>query len=94
MDLILGLYMPSQGIIRVDGQDLRELSLFEWREHIGVVDQEVFLLNTSILENIRFGRKDASLNSGDCQIKSRFGLLDGRIATKLRKIGEELSGDD
>ena len=32
--------------------------------------------------------------SGDCQIKSRFGLLDGRIATKLRKIEEELRGDD
>jgi len=43
--------------------------------------------------NVKFF-EDASLNSGDCQIKSRFGLLDGRIATKLRKIGEELSGDD
>ena len=43
--------------------------------------------------NVKFF-EDASLNSGDCQIKSRFGLLDGRIATKLRKIREELSGDD
>jgi flagellar assembly protein FliH len=43
--------------------------------------------------NVKFF-EDASLSSGDCQIKSRFGLLDGRIATKLRKIGEELSGDD
>lgn len=37
---------------------------------------------------------DDSLESGDCQIKSRFGLLDGRIATKLRKIEEELLGND
>jgi flagellar biosynthesis/type III secretory pathway protein FliH len=37
---------------------------------------------------------DDSLESGDCQIKSRFGLLDGRIATKLRKIEEELRGND
>jgi len=43
--------------------------------------------------NVKFF-EDASLNSGDCQIKSRFGLLDGRIATKLRKVGEELSGND
>jgi len=35
--------------------------------------------------------EDTSLNSGDCQIKSRFGLLDGRIATKLRKVREELT---
>ncbi len=37
---------------------------------------------------------DDSLEIGDCQIKSRFGLLDGRIATKLRKIEEELLGND
>ncbi len=37
---------------------------------------------------------DDSLGNGDCQIKSRFGLLDGRIATKLRKIEEELLGND
>jgi flagellar biosynthesis/type III secretory pathway protein FliH len=43
--------------------------------------------------NVKFF-DDASLVSGDCQIKSRFGLLDGRIATKLRKIEEELKGDD
>ena len=35
--------------------------------------------------------EDSSLNSGDCQIKSRFGLLDGRVATKLRKVREELT---
>ena len=43
--------------------------------------------------NVKFFDDD-SLASGDCQIKSRFGLLDGRIATKLRKIEEELKGDD
>jgi len=43
--------------------------------------------------NVKFF-EDASLASGDCQIKSRFGLLDGRISTKLRKIEEELKGDD
>jgi flagellar biosynthesis/type III secretory pathway protein FliH len=35
--------------------------------------------------------EDTSLSSGDCQIKSRFGLLDGRLVTKLRKVGEELT---
>jgi flagellar assembly protein FliH len=43
--------------------------------------------------NVKFF-EDAALASGDCQIKSRFGLLDGRIATKLRKIEEELKGND
>ncbi len=37
--------------------------------------------------------EDKSLSRGDCQIKSRFGLLDGRISTKLRRIEESLKGD-
>ena len=38
--------------------------------------------------------EDATLTRGDCQVKSKFGLLDGRIATKLRKVKEELTGND
>ncbi len=44
------------------------------------------------LPNVMFF-EDPTLARGDCQIKSRFGLLDGRIATKLRKIEEELKGN-
>ncbi len=40
--------------------------------------------------NVRF-HEDASLGKGDCQIKSRFGLLDGRIATKLRRIESSMT---
>ena len=42
--------------------------------------------------NVKFF-EDPSLENGDCQIKSRFGLLDGRISTKLRRIEQELKGD-
>ena len=42
--------------------------------------------------NVKFF-EDASLGAGDCQVKSRFGLLDGRIATKLRRVEEEIKGD-
>ena len=43
--------------------------------------------------NVKFF-EDSSLSSGDCQIKSRFGLLDGRISTKLRKVERELKNND
>ena len=39
--------------------------------------------------NVTF-HEDPTLTPGDCQIKSRFGLLDGRVATKLRKIEADL----
>ena len=43
--------------------------------------------------NVKFF-EDSTLQSGDCQIKSRFGLLDGRVSTRLRKIEEELKRND
>ena len=42
------------------------------------------------LPRVKF-HEDTSLSSGDCQIKSKFGLLDGRILTKIRKVTEELT---
>lgn len=42
--------------------------------------------------NVKFF-EDPSLQHGDCQVKSRFGLLDGRISTKLRRLEEEIIGD-
>jgi flagellar biosynthesis/type III secretory pathway protein FliH len=38
--------------------------------------------------------EDQSLSKGDCQVKSKFGLLDGKIATKIRKVKEELTESD
>ena len=60
-DLLLGLYEPTSGAIYVDAIDLKDLNIAQWRSAIGVVEQEVFLLNTTISENIGFGRPGASM---------------------------------
>lgn len=60
-DLLLGLYKPTGGSITIDGRELSKLSMPNWRQHIGVVDQDVFLLNASVKNNISFGREGASL---------------------------------
>ena len=59
-DLLVGLYQPTVGSITVDDQELSSLDMEKWRANIGVVDQDVFLLNTSIFANIRFARPWAS----------------------------------
>jgi ABC-type multidrug transport system fused ATPase/permease subunit len=58
--LLCRLYDVSSGSIQVDGHDIRTLSLKSLRESIGVVSQELFLFNDSIMENIRFARPDAT----------------------------------
>ena len=58
--LIFRFYDVSEGRILIDGQDITKLSLESLRQAIGVVPQETPLFNDSIIENIRYGRLDAT----------------------------------
>jgi len=58
--LIPRFYDVTSGAVLVDGQDVRALTQESLRRSIGVVQQDVFLFADSILENIRYGRPDAT----------------------------------
>lgn len=60
VDLVLRFYDPDVGRVTVDGTDLRDLDLGQWRAAIGVVSQDTFVFNTTVRENIAYGRPDAS----------------------------------
>jgi subfamily B ATP-binding cassette protein MsbA len=60
LSLILRLYDPTAGSVRIDGQDLRTVTQKSLREQIGLVTQETFLFHDTILSNIQFGRLDAT----------------------------------
>jgi ATP-binding cassette subfamily B protein len=59
-DLLLRLLDPDAGVIRIDGHDLRACRLADLRRHVALVDQEPVVLHTTIAENIRYARPDAS----------------------------------
>jgi len=60
VDLLVGLISPSQGRILVDGTDLERIDLDSWQQKLGVVSQDVLLLNGSIRDNIAFSLPEAS----------------------------------
>ena len=60
MKLIGRFYDPTAGEIRLDGVPIRSLKLADLRDAIGYVFQETYLFGSSIKENIRFGRPDAT----------------------------------
>ena len=60
LQLIMRFYDPDQGIINLDGIDLREYDLDWLRSKIGYVNQEPILFATSIKENLLMGRIEAS----------------------------------
>jgi ATP-binding cassette, subfamily B, bacterial len=59
-DLVVRLLDPDEGTVRLDGVDLRRLSLDDLRRHVVLVEQEPALLHATIEENIRYARPDAS----------------------------------
>src|SRR6059036_1772690 len=59
LSLILRLYDPSSGAVKIDGRDLRSVTQRSLREQIGLVTQETFLFHDTIFKNIQFGRLDA-----------------------------------
>ena len=60
--LLQGLYQPQAGLIKIDGQDLKELDLAHLRTQIGVVLQENFLFRGTVRENIAMTKPAASLD--------------------------------
>ncbi len=62
VDLIIGLYQPNKGKIKIDGVTLDETNLQNWRSQIGYIPQQVYLFDGTIEDNVCFGRKlDKSL---------------------------------
>jgi ATP-binding cassette, subfamily B, bacterial MsbA len=61
VDLLIGLYQSSQGQITINGKCIQHYNQSSWRRHIGVVSQDTFIFNTSILDNLRYGAPDATL---------------------------------
>jgi subfamily B ATP-binding cassette protein MsbA len=60
LSLILRLYDPTSGAVKIDGQDLRSITQKSLREQIGLVTQETFLFHDTIFNNIVFGRLNAT----------------------------------
>ncbi len=60
INLLTRFYEIGSGAIRIDGRDIRTIRKQELRKNLGLVLQEVFLFSSSVLENIRYGRLEAS----------------------------------
>ena len=69
-DLLVRQLDPTAGRILLDGRDLRELRLTDVRRHVVVVEQDPFMFNTSVAENIRYARPDAGAADVDAAARA------------------------
>lgn len=95
--LLVHYYDVADGAITIGGQDLREMSLEALNNHISYVAQDQYLFNTSLLENIRLGRPDATEDevraaTDKAQCTEFLARLPQGIHTPAGDAGKMLSG--
>jgi len=95
--LLLRFYDPAEGRILLDGVDAREADPHEIRRRIAVVAQEPVIFATSVLENVRYGRPEASLDEVREALTAAYAIefvekLGHGLETPLGERGVKLSG--
>eukprot|EP00731_Ephydatia_muelleri_P002337 Em0001g2337a len=97
IQLLQRFYDPSGGEVCVGGRNIRTLNLKWLRRHIGLVSQEPVLFDTTIAENIRFGRQDATLSdiekaAREANVHDFIASLPNGYNTLVGERGVQLSG--
>ena len=96
-NLLCRFYDPIHGRVTVDGYDLRHVTLASLRSHVAVVLQDTFLFNTSIRENLLYGKPDATdeelIAAAEAAYAHEFiETLPDRYDTEIGERGVRLSG--
>ena len=99
MDLLVRFYDPVAGRVLAADTDLRDWDLDAWRRSIGVMPQEVFLFQSTIGENIAYGKPGASAEEIEAAVReSGLARILGRFPEGLQSTvgerGAELSGGE
>jgi ATP-binding cassette, subfamily B, bacterial PglK len=95
VNLIIGLYIPDQGGIKVDNIPIDKSNLQNWRSQIGYIPQQVYLFDGTIKENICFGRElDLALLNKVLRQSHIFDFLQTKqgVNTLVGEGGVQLSG--
>uniref|UniRef100_A0A5F9CGN5 ATP binding cassette subfamily B member 1 n=1 Tax=Oryctolagus cuniculus TaxID=9986 RepID=A0A5F9CGN5_RABIT len=97
VQLMQRLYDPTDGVVSIDGQDIRTMNVRYLREITGVVSQEPVLFATTIAENIRYGREDVTMDEIEKAVKEANAYnfimkLPHKFDTLVGERGAQLSG--
>lgn len=97
VDLLLRFHDPTSGSVEIDGRDLRDITRDSLLSQIGIVSQEPFLFDTTIYENIRYGRpkakqKEVEEAAAIARVDEFVSELPEGYDTEVGEFGLRLSG--
>ena len=85
VDVILGLFAPTSGVVKVDGQDVQQ-NLRNWQNQIGYVPQAIYLTDDTLRRNVAFGLNDENINDNLVRDAIRLAQLEEFVATLPEKL--------
>jgi len=99
VDLLLGLHLPQQGVIRIDDTSLDASNLDNWRKHIAYVPQDTLLFDASIADNLAWGNPKCSEDDiwqvlELVAMKDRVTNLPDQLHTRMGEKGAMFSGGE
>ncbi|BAK98708.1 putative ABC transporter permease/ATP-binding protein [Oscillibacter valericigenes Sjm18-20] len=99
VSLIMGFWIPQTGSIQINGVDIKSMSEKQLNAFIAIVQQDTFLFNMSMEENIRLGKPDATMDeivaaSKKANIHSFISALPQGYETKAGESGVKFSGGE
>jgi ATP-binding cassette subfamily B protein/subfamily B ATP-binding cassette protein MsbA len=99
LNLLARLYDPDHGTILIDGRDIRTANLRSLRRQIGIVTQDTFLFDTSILKNIAYGRPHAKRDEIEAAARQAHAhdiitAMPNGYETRVGEAGHSLSGGE
>jgi ABC-type bacteriocin/lantibiotic exporter with double-glycine peptidase domain len=99
LDIIMGLLIPTSGFLKIDGNSINDQNRLLWQAHVANVPQEIFLSDSSIAENIAFGKSSLNIDfdrieevSKKAQLHDFIQSLPEKYLTRVGERGALLSG--
>ena len=99
LNLIPRIYDPKSGILKIDGQNIKEINLNSLRQEISIVDQNVTLFDDTVFNNIKYAKPDANddeiFKAAELSMCSDFiEKLNNKYQTMIGENGVKLSGGE
>jgi ABC-type multidrug transport system fused ATPase/permease subunit len=99
LKIALGLHYPDNGAVHLGGSPIDQSTLGTWRKRVAYVPQDATLFDTSVIDNIRVGRLDATIDeviqaAKSAQAHDFISKLPRKYETRLGEHGQRLSGGE
>ena len=93
IDLLLGIYSPNKGGIVIDQTPLKPTNINSWRNLIGYVPQQIYLLDDTVRNNIAFGTNALEINDDAIRHAAKLASIDDFISNKMSSGYDTIVGE-